>query len=63
MSSSSLVNDLAGKIQSLIDSRTFVDMIAETFADELPPAWSTRTILDRVAHAEYECPFWHAEID
>jgi hypothetical protein len=48
------MNELAGKIRSPNDSRRFVDMVAETFADELPPAWSTQTIRDRVAHAEYE---------
>jgi hypothetical protein len=48
------MNELAGKIQSPGDSRRLVDMIAEMFADELPPAWGTRTIRDRVAHAEYE---------
>jgi hypothetical protein len=48
------LNELAGKIQSPADSRRLVDMIAEMFADELPPAWSTRSIRDRVAHAEYE---------
>ena len=48
------MNELAGKVQSPSDSRRFVDMIAETLADVLPPAWGTRTIRDRVAHAEYE---------
>ncbi len=32
----------------------FVDMIAEAFADELPTAWGTQTIRDRVTHVEYE---------
>src|SRR5258705_12904964 len=48
------INELAGKIQSPGDSRMLVDMIAEMFADELPPALATRSIRDRVAHAEYE---------
>jgi hypothetical protein len=48
------MNELAGKVQSPSDSRRLVDMIAETLADVLPPAWRTRTIRDRVAHAEYE---------
>ena len=48
------MNELAGKVQSPSDSRRLVDMIAEMFADELPPELATRTIRDRVAHAEYE---------
>jgi hypothetical protein len=48
------MNELAGKVQSPADSRRLVDMIAEMFADKLPPAWATGSIRDRVAHAEYE---------
>ncbi len=48
------MNELAGKVQSPSDSRRLVDMIAETLADVLPPAWDTPTIRNRVAHAEYE---------
>jgi hypothetical protein len=48
------MNELAGKVHSPDDSRRLVDMIAEMFADELPPAWATRSMRDRVAHAEYE---------
>jgi hypothetical protein len=48
------MNEIAGKVQSLSDSRRFVDLIAETFADDLPPIWATQIIRDRVAHAEYE---------
>jgi hypothetical protein len=48
------MNELAGHIRSLDDSRMFVDMIATVFADDLPPEWATRSIRDRVAHAEYE---------
>lgn len=48
------MNDLAGHIRTLDDSRTFVDMIAKTFADELPPEFATGGIRDRVAHAEHE---------
>jgi hypothetical protein len=47
-------NEFAGKVQSPSDSRRLVDMIAEMLADVLPPAWGTRTIRDRIAHAEYE---------
>ena len=39
---------------SPVDSRRLVDLIAEMFADELPPAWATGSIRDRVAHSEYE---------
>jgi hypothetical protein len=48
------MNELAGRVQSPVDSRRLVDLIAEMFADELPPAWATGSIRDRVAHAEYE---------
>jgi hypothetical protein len=48
------MNELAGHIRSLDDSRTFVDMIAKMFADDLPPEWATGSIRDLVAHAEYE---------
>ena len=48
------MNELAGHIRSLSDSRRFVDMIAKMFADDLAPKWASRSIRDRVAHAEYE---------
>jgi hypothetical protein len=47
------MNDLAGHIRTIDDSRTLVDMIARMFADELPPELATGSIRDRVAHAEY----------
>jgi hypothetical protein len=48
------MNELAGHSHSLDDSRALVDMIAATFADDLPPAWTTQNIRDRIARAEYE---------
>jgi hypothetical protein len=48
------INDLAGNIQSLDDSRKLVDRIAAEFSDELPPKWVTRKTRTRIAQAEYE---------
>jgi hypothetical protein len=48
------MNELAGHSHSLDDSRALVDMLATTFADDLPPAWTTQGIRDRIARAEYE---------
>lgn len=48
------MNELAGHIHSLDDSRALVDMLATMFADDLPPAWTTQNVRDRIARAEYE---------
>lgn len=48
------INDLAGRIQSIDDARKLVDLVAAEFSDELPPKWATRSIRNRIAHAEYE---------
>src|ERR1700674_1056531 len=48
------INDLAGRIHSEADASAFVSEIAGLFARELPPAWASRDIRQRVAHAEYE---------
>lgn len=48
------INELAGKMQSLDDSRRMADLIAAIFADDLPPGWVTRPVRDRVARAEFE---------
>jgi len=48
------INERAGQIRSEADARTLVDEIADLFAKELPPAWASRRIQERVAHAEYE---------
>jgi hypothetical protein len=56
------INDLAGNIQSPDDAHRIVDLIAEVFADDLPPAWSTRSIRDRIAHAEYASAGRHAKL-
>lgn len=47
------MNELAGHLRSLDDSRRFVSMIAAEFADELPPEWATESIQERIAEAEY----------
>jgi hypothetical protein len=48
------MNDVAGHVQSPDDARRLVDMIAGMFADDLPPKWSTRSMRNRIAQAEYE---------
>jgi hypothetical protein len=48
------MNELAGKIKSEADARAFVDSVADMFADNLPPAWVTAGIRERIAHAEFE---------
>lgn len=48
------INDLAGRIHSEADAGTFVSEIADQFAKELPPAWASSSIRQRVARAEYE---------
>lgn len=48
------INELAGRIQSEADASAFVSEIAGLFAKELPPAWASSSIRERVAHAEYE---------
>ncbi len=48
------INELAGHITSPEDARQLVNMIAEMFADDLPPKWSTRGVRKRIAQAEYE---------
>lgn len=48
------INDAAGNIHSLDDARKLVDLIANEFADELPPQWATAGLRDRIARAEFE---------
>jgi len=48
------INDLAGNIHSETDALALVDKIAEVFVNTLPPAWLTRDIRQRIAHAEYQ---------
>lgn len=48
------INELAGRIQSEADANAVVSEIAGFFATELPPAWDSSIIRQRVAHAEYE---------
>jgi hypothetical protein len=47
------MNELAGHIHSLDDARRLVNMVAKEFADDLPPAWATAGLRERVAEAEY----------
>ena len=48
------INNLAGNIHSETDALALVDKIADVFASSLPPAWLTRDIRQRIAHAEYQ---------
>jgi hypothetical protein len=48
------INELAGRIQSEAEASALVSEIASLFAKELPPAWASGGIRQRVAHAEYE---------
>jgi hypothetical protein len=48
------INDLAGRIHSEADATAFVSEIAGLLAKELPPAWASSGIRQRVALAEYE---------
>jgi hypothetical protein len=48
------INELAGRIQSEADASAVVSEIAGLFTKELPPAWASGSIRQRVAHAEYE---------
>jgi hypothetical protein len=48
------INDLAGRIHSESDASVVVSEIAGLFVKEMPPAWASHGIRERVAHAEYE---------
>lgn len=48
------INELAGRISSEADASAVVSEIAGLFTKELPPAWASSGIRQRVAHAEYE---------
>ena len=48
------LNDAAGNIHSEADARAIVDSVAQMFAKELPPAWMTAELRQRIAHLEYE---------
>ena len=48
------INELARRIHSEADASAVVSEIAGLFAKELPPAWASGSIRQRVANAEYE---------
>lgn len=48
------INELAGRINSEADASAVVSEIAGLFTKEVPPAWASSGIRQRVAHAEYE---------
>jgi hypothetical protein len=47
------INHLAGRIRSESDASALVSEIAGLLEKELPPAWASSSIRQRVAHAEY----------
>ena len=51
--SANRINELVGRIQSEADASTVVSEIAGLFAKELPPAWASGSVRQRVAHTEY----------
>jgi hypothetical protein len=51
------VNDLAGRIRSEADASAVVSEIALLFAKELPPAWATSGIRQRVGLV-----WWHRRL-
>src|SRR5271167_2866268 len=51
------INDLAGHIQSLDDSRRLVDLVAAEFSNALPPKWAARSMRNRIARAEFESAY------
>lgn len=48
------INQIAANIRSLNDARNLVNIVAEQFADDLPPGWVTAGLRDQIARAEYE---------
>jgi hypothetical protein len=48
------INELAGRIHSEEDARTFVDAVAEYWSGHRHLSGMTGSVRDRVAHAEYE---------
>ena len=47
------IDELASNIHSQSDARKLIDFLADLFADDLPPAWTTSSLRNRLAHAEY----------
>jgi len=47
------MNELAGHIRTMDDARRLVNMVAKEFSDDLPPAWATAGLRERIAEAEY----------
>ncbi len=48
------INELAGQIRSEVDASAVVEEIANLFGKELPPAWVSTSIRQRIAYAEYQ---------
>ena len=56
------MNELAGHIRSMDDARRLVNMVAKEFSDDLPPAWATAGLRERIAEAEYRSATDPAEL-
>ena len=48
------INEIAGRIRSEADASTLVSEIAGLLLKELPPAWTSKGIRQRIAQAEYD---------
>lgn len=48
------INDAATHIQSPDDANKLVDLVVAEFSDEMPRKWASRSIRERVAHAEFK---------
>lgn len=51
------INYLAANIHSLDDARKLVDLVAAEFSDGLPRKLASRSMRNRIAHAEYESAY------
>jgi hypothetical protein len=56
------INELLGNLKSQADAQEAVDLLAEIFADQLPPRWATTEFRKRIAKAEYESASNSAEL-
>jgi len=48
------IDGAASHIQSLDDARKLIGLVYAEFSSELPPKWTTHSLRERIARAEYE---------